>query len=377
MRFSDGTGISNGLALGGFTEPVPLGLQCAAQSPFGASVSRWEVAAISRASRVWHRSRSSLRRIRKRLAAAGADLDGLEIPLLSHHHVPLPRQFQAGNERAGPGRAPPQRTPGLGLGGFRRRRQQAVEWRAVRHGREQTQDALTRRRDVMEIGQRWAIHTRGVGGRIVVEQRQTGPEKFDDVDLVRACERGPEQLRLPPGRTRRARDVAVAPASRPAPASPRRPPRRLRSRSASSVAARCAGASAGSSSSERSSSSQDAITTQSPCWPSGFSRPGVPHGRDELVDQSSERNSCQVDLLRPRQDEQTLQRTAVTVERQKRRPPSPAPSASVVAGSTRGVPWPGAVSRPDAAVSTNRNAGQRARKLAIAARGVSPSVKKP
>ena len=112
-----------------------------------------DAAAISRASRGWHRSRSSLCRIRKRLAAAGAELDGLEILLLLQRHLPLLRQFKAGSERAGPGRAPPQRVPGLGLGGVGRLRQQAVERRAVRRRREQTQNALPRRRDVIELGQ--------------------------------------------------------------------------------------------------------------------------------------------------------------------------------------------------------------------------------
>ena len=142
---------------------------------------------------------AALRCARQRLAAAGADLDGLEIPRLRQHYLPPPRQFQPGDERAGPGGAPAQPTPDIGLGIVRRQRQQAGERCAVRRCREQKQDALARRRDVMEFGQRRPMHVRRVRRRVVVEQRQARPEELDDVDLVSRFERRPEQLRLAAG----------------------------------------------------------------------------------------------------------------------------------------------------------------------------------
>jgi hypothetical protein len=81
----------------------------------------------------------------------GDDVDGPKYVLLRHLHLALPGQFQPGDERAGPGRTPPQGPTGLIAGRFGRLRQELFKLTAVRHSGETPQDPLACLGPVMEI----------------------------------------------------------------------------------------------------------------------------------------------------------------------------------------------------------------------------------
>ena len=70
--------------------------------------------------------------------------------------------------------------------------------------------------------------------------------------------------------------------------------------------------------SERSCTSQAAITTQSPFWPSGVAGGACRSAAASWSTRALQREARQIDLLRPRQGQQALQRPAEAVECEQR-----------------------------------------------------------
>ena len=112
-------------------------------------------------------------------------MDRRERAFLEKDGSPFPRQFQAREQGARPGRTAAQTWPGTDVLLDIDRRQESVQAHAVRQSCEHGQDALPRFQQAVQIVPGRVVDDAGVHvPRGVIEQRQAGPEEFDDIDLV-------------------------------------------------------------------------------------------------------------------------------------------------------------------------------------------------